>query len=471
MDIKLLKHEDRSRLLSQVSLFFILCLSLADFLIPCDSFTANLPHKTSLFSLIGTGTPGLARQAEKDSLNDSKTVSSADLLEELEERFDYEGRLSSLPSSSQSHRCGYISLIGAANMGKSTLLNALLQENLCTTTHRPQTTRHSILGVLSSEEQSCQLCFTDTPGVIEDPAYKLQEGMMEAVKGAFHDSDVILIVTDLFSTPIPNDLLFEKISLSKKKKIVVVNKIDLANKVNVKASEQQQYHNSKNTDSEEIDESEHLYKRTMTLSEAVKNWRELVPDALAVIPVTASNGNDDVGVTALRTLLLAGPDVPKAFRDLGRPIPGMFQPHVQFISNEDALELLPLGPPLYDSEILTDKNERFFTSEIIRATLFCNLGKELPYCCEVRIEDFKEPKIEDKQKITRIRATICVERDSQKGIVVGKGGAKIKEVGIEARKQLEEFLQEKVHLELNVKVEKNWRKDESKLKAFGYLKK
>mmetsp|Transcript_1782 Transcript_1782/g.2124 ORF Transcript_1782/g.2124 Transcript_1782/m.2124 type:complete len:132 (-) Transcript_1782:73-468(-) len=113
---------------------------------------------------------------------------------------------------------------------------------------------------------------------------------------------------------------------------------------------------------------------------------------------------------------------------------------------------------------------RFFASEIIRATLFTKLGKELPYCCEVRIDQFKEPTPNDKKQVIRINATICVERDSQKGIVVGKGGVKIKDVGMEAREKLEEFLQEKVHLELNVKVDKNWRRDEKKLKAYGYLK-
>ena len=278
-----------------------------------------------------------------------------DVFESLQDKFHYEGRLT---QPDQGHRCGFISLIGAANMGKSTLLNALLQEALCSTTHRPQTTRHSILGILSSEEQACQLCFTDTPGVIDEPAYKLQEGMMEAVKGAFHDADVILIVTDLFSTPIPDDVLFERISASDKKKIVIINKVDLADKVNAKPNDPQQYHNKGDQKAEDVKDDHALYKRTVSVADAVRNWREIVPDALAIVPLIASDGGDDPGVVALRTLLKGGPDVPKAFRDLGRPIQGMYQSGVKFLDNEDVIDLIPAGPPLYDSEILTDRTER-----------------------------------------------------------------------------------------------------------------
>mmetsp|Transcript_59142 Transcript_59142/g.87838 ORF Transcript_59142/g.87838 Transcript_59142/m.87838 type:complete len:155 (+) Transcript_59142:235-699(+) len=111
----------------------------------------------------------------------------------------------------------------------------------------------------------------------------------------------------------------------------------------------------------------------------------------------------------------------------------------------------------------------FFASEIIRSVLFEKLGKELPYCCEVRVTEFKEPKPHDKKPIIRMMATIFVERDSQKGIVVGKGGQKVKDVGIVAREKLESFFQTKVHLDLSVKVDKDWRKDKSKLKAYGYI--
>ncbi len=284
-----------------------------------------------------------AKAADKDP---------SDVVKNLEDKFQYEGRI--LPPDDD-FRCGFVSLIGAANMGKSTLLNALLEETLCTTTNRPQTTRHSILGILHSDTQKCQICFQDTPGVIEDPAYKLQEGMMEAVQGAFRDSDIILVITDMFSTPIPDDELFEKLNLSDKKKIVVVNKIDLAEKINLENQQQVQYHNSKGDDDEDV---EQLYRRTVSVEDAVQNWRMLVPDALAIIPMTASNGPEDAGVVALRSLLLGGDDVPKAFRDLGRPIPGMFQPGVKFINNDEAALIIPDGPPLYDPDTLTDRNER-----------------------------------------------------------------------------------------------------------------
>lgn len=292
----------------------------------------------------------------------SPVVAKVDVLDALRDKFDYEGRLEQQDSD---HRCGFVTLIGAANMGKSTLLNALLQETLVTATHRPQTTRHAILGVLSSVDPPCQLCFTDTPGVIGQPAYKLQEGMMEAVKGSFKDSDAILIVTDLFSTPIPDDVLFQKITKCDKKKIVVINKIDLVDRINVKTSEdgstaqKQEYHNlvDKVEDTDD-DDQQQVYKRTISVEEAVLNWRQLIPDAIAIIPMVASNGGGDVGVNTLRSLLLGGPDVPKAFRDLGRPLQGMFQAGVQVIKDEDAQDIIPLGPPLYDTELLTDRSER-----------------------------------------------------------------------------------------------------------------
>ena len=374
--------------------------------------------------------------------------SQADLFQQLDETtFAYEGRL---PSGGKDFRCGFTCIVGAPNMGKSTLMNALLQEDLCVATRRPQTTRHAILGVITKDDR--QLCLVDTPGVIGDPAYKLQEGMMEAVMGAFHDADILLVVTDIFSTPIPDDDLFTKVQNSKKPVIVVVNKVDLEWNVNPDSQENEQE------------------GRTITVEDAVTRWRSLLPRAMAIIPLSAEEGVNQKGVTALRTLLLGGVDVPAAFRELGRPILGMFPEGVQFISDDVAKELLPLGPPLYDEETLTDRSERFFASEIIRSALFRKLNKELPYCCEVRIVTFREPKPNDEKKLIRIEANVLVERDSQKIIVIGKGGEVVKAIGIDAREKLEDFLQMQVHLQLNVKVEKDWRKNEQLLKQFGYLK-
>lgn len=327
-------------------------------------------------------------------------------------------------------------------------MNALLETDLCVATRRPQTTRHAILGIVT--ESNRQLCLVDTPGVIDEPAYKLQEGMMEAVIGAFHDADVLLVVTDLFSTPIPDDDLFGKIQRSTKPILVVINKIDLVDHVNSERSQDDE--------------------RTVSVEESVTRWRSLLPQAVAILPVSASEGPKDKGIEVLRRILMAGEDVPAAVRNLGRPIAGMFPEGQITVTDEIAKELLPLGPPLYDEETLTDRSERFFSSEIIRASLFQNLSKEVPYCCEVRINSFKEPKNGDRKPVIHITASVVVERDSQKGIVVGKGGEIIKKVGIEARKKLEDFLQSQVHLELQVKVEKDWRKNEDILKQYGYMR-
>jgi GTPase len=289
----------------------------------------------------------------------------------------------------------------------------------------------------------------DTPGILENPAYKLQQGMMEAVVGAFHDADVLLVVTDLFSTPIPNDSLFAKVQASDKPIIVAINKIDLASAVNPKSADKQ-------TENAE---------KTFTVQEAVARWRQLLPNAMAIIPMAASsssttvslsnddndkkdtappNQQQDAGVQALRRLLTGGPNLPEALRNLGRPIPGMFRenatPVGTFITDNEARALLPISPPLYDQEILTDRPERFIASELIRAALFGTLTKELPYCCEVRIRSFKEPKANEndddehdsssshkrKKPVIRIEADVLVERDSQKKIVIGQKAEMIK---------------------------------------------
>ena len=430
-------------------------MGLWDAMAPKAALLAILPCVASSFSA-HRRPPGRAAALSMAKYDKAaKEEKAENLLLDLDAAFEYEGRLPAAPvptaGATDDFRCGFVGIVGAPNMGKSTMLNALIYTDLCVATNRPQTTRHAILGVLTTED--CQLCFHDTPGVIEDPAYKLQEGMMEAVKGTLKSSEVLLVVTDLFSTPIPDDNLFAKLQKSNRPTIVVINKVDLADKVN--------------PNSEENDEA----GRTITVFDAVARWRELLPDAMAIIPTCASRGPDDVGVKAIRQLLTGGPDVPAAIRDLGRPIPGTFKEGVQFISNEEAKRILPVSPPLYDEDTLTDRSERFFASEMIRATLFEKLKKEMPYCCEVRVTEFKEPKPDDKNPTIRIKATILVERDSQKGIVVGKGGQKIKDVGVDARKRLEDFFGEKVHLDLFVKVDKEWRRDEKKLKEYGYLSK
>ena len=346
-------------------------------------------------------------------------------------------------------------------MGKSTLVNALLEENLCIATARPQTTRHAILGLLSTP--NTQVCLVDTPGVIEKPAYKLQQGMMEAVLGAFFDADVLMVVTDVYSTPIPSDALFLKVQQSDKPVIVVINKIDLLDQPNLVSSNQQQP-----TDDDGDDYGVPAFERTASLEEAVARWRRLLPNAVAIIPVAASQGPDEIGVQALRHVLTAHPDVDASFRNLGRPLPGMFvDPNKFFLTRDEVAPLLPPSPPLYDTEILTDRPERFVASEMIRAALFQSLRKEVPYCCEVRLQSFKEQQDDDGS--LRLEALIVVERDSQKAIVIGKGGSTIKEIRIQAQKALEDFFQTKVALFLQVSVDKDWRKNEKRLQEYGYM--
>ena len=269
---------------------------------------------------------------KNDEGTEKRNVDS--LLKDLDEKIEYSGRL----PTKDNFRCGFASILGAPNMGKSTLLNALLKEDLCVATRRPQTTRHAILGVLTTS--NCQLCLIDTPGIIDNPAYKLQEGMMEAVVSAFQDAEILLVVTDLFSTPIPDDEIFERVRRSRKPIVVAVNKVDLATKVNPDAEENQ------------------AEGRTTTVEDAVAKWRNLLPQALAVIPMAASNGPTDCGVAVLRKLLLGEEDLDSAIRALGRPVSGMFQPGVKFLTVDDSRELLPISPPLYDEETITDRPER-----------------------------------------------------------------------------------------------------------------
>lgn len=398
-----------------------------------------------------------------------------------------------------SYRCGFVSIIGAPNMGKSTLLNALLQQDLSICTARPQTTRHAILGILTTN--TTQVCLVDTPGVIETPAYKLQEGMMEAVATSVRDADVLLVVTDVFSTPIPNDALFAKVQKTNKPVIVVVNKIDLAATTTMTKKNPLSTASTDTTNTTEplsaptkptpMDRS----VNDTIVQEAVALWRRWLPQSVAILPVAASEGPNQPGVVALRRILCGGPDVAAALRNLGRPVPGMFPtmfpssttsfssvlssfantavttgtgttipssltadaaittsasiPMYQDNKEMHNFMLLPISPPLFEQDALTDRTERFVASEIIRAALFQTLKKELPYCCEVQITDFKEPGDTEtagsKRPLIRISANVIVERDSQKIIVIGKNGVQIKRVGVIAREKLEDFLQAQVH--------------------------
>jgi GTP-binding protein Era len=289
-------------------------------------------------------------------------------------------------------KSGFVNIIGKPNAGKSTLMNALIGERLSIITPKAQTTRHRIIGILNTPD--AQIVFSDTPGIIRNPAYKLQESMNSFIEGTFDDADVFLYVAEVNDKALVEDVP-EKVRESGVPIILALNKIEQSNQKN--------------------------------LEQKVVDWKTILPDA-AIIPISADqNFNLD-----------------------------------QVLKN--ILHFLPEGKPFFESDALTDRTERFFVTEIIREKILLNYQKEIPYSTEVVVEDFKEESM-----INKIRATIYVMRESQKGIIIGHQGSVIKKVSTEARLDMEKFLGKKVYLELQVKVSKDWRDNEKQLKRFGYL--
>ncbi len=289
------------------------------------------------------------------------------------------------------HKAGFVNIIGNPNVGKSTIMNALVGEKLSIITQKMQTTRHRIKGIVSGED--FQIVYSDTPGILK-PSYKLQETMMKFVDTALIDADVILFVTDVIEKPGKNPDYIEKVRKSDMPVIVLINKIDLSNQKDV--------------------------------LQLIQYWADVFPGA-TVFPISAQE-KFNIG-----------------------PI------------FDRILELLPESPPYFDKDDLTDRNERFFFQEIIREKILLTYQKEIPYSVEVVVEEFKET-----EKIINVRSVIHVERDSQKGIIIGHKGEMIKRVGTEARKEAEEFFGKKIFLELFVKVSKDWRGNDKELRNFGY---
>jgi len=289
------------------------------------------------------------------------------------------------------HKSGFVNLVGNPNVGKSTLMNALVGERISIITKKAQTTRHRILGIVNGDD--FQIVYSDTPGVLK-PNYRLQESMLNFSKSALTDADVLLYVTDVYDTYDKNTDFVEKVSVNPAPLILVVNKIDL------------------------IDQDK--------LIVLVEKWHRLLPRA-EIYPVSA----------------LEKFNIEPLFKRIK--------------------ELLPEGPAFFDKDQLTDKPTRFFVTEIIREKILMNYDKEIPYSVEVEVEQFEED-----DRLIRINAVIYAERDSQKGILIGHGGKSLKKVGTEARKDMEVFFDKKVFLELFVKVEKDWRSKDLKLKNFGY---
>ena len=290
------------------------------------------------------------------------------------------------------HRAGFVNIIGNPNVGKSTLMNALVGENLSIVTAKAQTTRHRIMGIVNGEDY--QIVFSDTPGILK-PSYALQQSMLDFVDVAIGDADVILYVTDVVEKKDKNAEYIEKLQKLTCPVIIVINKIDISDQP--------------------------------TVIKLIEEWQALVPGA-RIFPVSAKEKFNLEGI--LETVVAA----------------------------------LPVCPPWYDKEQFTDKSMRFFASEIIREKILENYDKEIPYCTEVVIEKFKEG-----DERYDIGAVINVMRDSQKGIIIGKGGSALKRVATQARLEMEDFFQKKVFLQVFVKVEPDWRENKQMLKKFGYI--
>ena len=291
------------------------------------------------------------------------------------------------------HRAGFINIIGNPNVGKSTLMNNLVGEKLSIITSKAQTTRHRILGIVNGD--NFQLIFSDTPGIIK-PSYELQDSMMDFVKSALEDADVLLYMVEIGEKSIKDSEVHDKIQSAKIPTIILLNKIDLSNQ-------------------EDIENQ-------------IKVWSNKYPNT-EIYPVSALNNfNTEKVINRI-------------------------------------IELIPESPAYFPKDQLTDKPERFFVNEKLREKIFLYYNKEIPYSVEVQTEEFKE-----EESIIRIRSLILVERESQKGIIIGHNGVALKKIGSKARIDLEKFFGKKIFIELHVKVSKNWRSNSNELRKFGYKK-
>ena len=289
------------------------------------------------------------------------------------------------------HRAGFVNIIGNPNVGKSTLMNALVGEKLSIVTAKAQTTRHRIMGIVNGDDY--QIVYSDTPGILK-PNYRLQQSMMNFVDTAIGDADIILYVTDTIEKGDKNDEYIAKLKKIQCPVVLVINKIDISTQEQV--------------------------------LELMGWWKEQLPDAI-IFPASAQ---EKFNLDNIFDAIVAN---------------------------------LPEAPAWFDKDVFTDKNLRFFASEIVREKIFLNYKEEIPYCCEVAIEEFKEG-----AERYDISAVIYVMRDSQKGIIIGKGGKSLKTVGTQARIEMEDFFQKKVFLSLFVKVDPDWRESKKELRKFGY---
>ena len=309
------------------------------------------------------------------------------------------------------HKAGFVNIVGNPNVGKSTLMNQLVGERISIATFKAQTTRHRIMGIVNTDDM--QIVFSDTPGVLK-PNYKLQESMLAFSESALQDADVLLYVTDVVENPEKNMDFLQKVQKMTIPVILLINKIDSLTPDPSPKGE------GSSTTSKSSDTSQ------ARLTAIVDKWHSLLPNA-EILPISAKN---KFGVDILLKRI-----------------------H----------ELLPESPAYFDKDQLTDKPARFFVSEIIREKILLYYDKEIPYSVEVSVERFKET-----DKNIHINAVIYVERDSQKGIIIGHQGIALKKVSTEARKSLEKFFDKPIYLEAFVKVDKDWRSSQRELDHFGY---
>ena len=365
------------------------------------------------------------------------------------------------------HKAGFVNIVGNPNVGKSTLMNQLVGERISIATFKAQTTRHRIMGIVNTPDM--QIVFSDTPGVLK-PNYKLQESMLAFSESALQDADILLYVTDVVENPEKNMDFLEKVQKMQIPVILLINKIDelkpqtlktktlprplpmregsnySASKEGVHGSSKEDVQGSSKEDvqisaKEGVQGSakgkgvQGIYSppsqggaggESVLLADIVDRWHALLPNA-EILPISAKN---KFGID-------------------------MLLKRIQ--------QLLPESPAFFDKDQLTDKPARFFVSEIIREKILLYYDKEIPYSVEVVVERFKE---DDRQ--IHINAVIYVERDSQKGIIIGHQGVALKKVSTEARKTLEKFFDKHIYLEIFVKVDKDWRSSKKELDSFGY---
>ena len=292
------------------------------------------------------------------------------------------------------HRSGFVNIIGNPNVGKSTLTNLFVGEKLSIITHKAQTTRHRILGIVNSENY--QMVISDTPGILK-PAHKLHESMMDFVNMTFDDADILIYMVEYKDHNLKSLNLLKKIKSTKTPLFLIINKIDTINQTK--------------------------------LENEIDHWKSVLPNA----EIWSISAKEKFNVFELKNRII---------------------------------ELLPEGPAYFPKDQITDKPERFFVNEIIREKILINFKKEIPYSVEVVTESFDE-----EVNIIRIRSIIMVERNSQKGIIIGHKGDAIKKVGTDSRIDLEGFFNKKIFLDLQVKVNKNWKSSDKQLKKFGYNQK